>query len=83
MPASHREVIVYSTPFCLPCEQLKRYLKAYAVAFAVKDLMMDEAAADLLESLNIRSSPALGIDGRVYAGADLDPANIDKLLDLA
>ncbi len=83
MAATDREVIVYSTPFCVPCEQLKRYLRAHAVAFAVKDLMMDEAAAELMESLDIRSTPALGIDGRVYAGADLDPANIDKLLDLA
>jgi len=82
MAAPDQEVIVYSTPFCAPCEQLKRYLKAHAVDFTVKDLMMDEAAAELLESLNVRSSPALGIDGQVYAGADLNPATIDKLLGL-
>ena len=75
-----RQVVVYSTPLCVPCEQLKRYLAGKGVAFTVKDLLMDEAAAELLDSLNIRSAPALGIDGKVYAGADLDPGRIDALL---
>lgn len=74
------DVIVYSTPLCVPCEQLKGYLRAKGVSFTVKDLLMDEEAAELMDSLNIRSAPALGIDGRVYAGADLDPGRIDILL---
>ena len=53
------EVIIYSTPLCAPCEQLKRYLSAMEVEFIVKDLLMDEEAAELLDSKNIHSSPAL------------------------
>ncbi|MCG6953052.1 MAG: glutaredoxin family protein, partial [Betaproteobacteria bacterium] len=44
-----REVTVYSTPFCAPCESLKRYLAAHAVAFRVRDLMIDEEAQERLE----------------------------------
>ena len=61
------EVIVYSTPLCAPCEQLKHYLKAHDVEFVVKDLMMDEDAADRLDDLGIRSTPALEVNGEVYA----------------
>ena len=76
------DVIVYSTPLCAPCEQLKAYLKAHDVAFRVIDLLMDEAAAEKLEALNIRSSPALEIDGEILAGRELEPAKIDPLLGL-
>lgn len=76
------DVIVYSTPLCAPCEQLKRYLAAHDVPFVVKDLMMDEDAADRLDDLGIRSSPALEVDGDVYAGAQLTPEKIDELLGL-
>lgn len=78
--ASPREVIVYSTPFCAPCERLKGYLKAHGVPFTVRDLMMDEEAAERMESLGVRSAPALEVDGRVYAGAQLSPETIDGLL---
>jgi glutaredoxin len=75
-----REIVVYSSPLCVPCEKLKRYLSASGVEFTVRDVMMDEAAGELLDSRNIRSTPALGIDGEIYAGADLQPARIDALL---
>jgi glutaredoxin-like protein NrdH len=75
-------VIVYSTPLCAPCEQLKRYLAERGVAFTVKDLMMDEAAAELMESRNIRTSPALQVDDEFLAGKDLRPERIDALLGL-
>ena len=39
---SERDVVIYSTPFCVPCEQLKRYLDAHGVSFTTRDLMMDE-----------------------------------------
>lgn len=79
---SEHEVVVYSAPFCAPCEQLKRYLQAKAVVFTVRDLMMDEDAQDRLEEAGIRSTPALEVDGRIYAGESLDPQTVDQLLGL-
>jgi len=75
-----REVIVYSTPFCAPCEALKRYLSKQGVAFKVRDLMMDEAAAERLEQQGIRSTPALEIDGTIYVGETLTPERLQALL---
>ncbi len=77
--ATGRQVVVYTTPFCAPCEQLKRQLGARGVAFAVRDLLMDEAAADHLEAHNVRSTPALEVDGVLYAGDSLTPAQLDAL----
>lgn len=74
-----REVIVYSTPFCAPCEQLKRELKARGIAFTVRDLLMDEAAAERLEAHNVRSTPALEVDGAIYAGDGLNAARLKSL----
>ena len=76
-----REVIVYTTPLCAPCEMLKRILATEGVPFTVKDLMIDEAAAALMERLGIRAAPALGIDGEIYAGDDLRPDRLVALLD--
>ncbi len=80
--AAANEVVVYSTPFCAPCEQLKRYLEAHDVPFVVKDLMMDEDAAEKLDDLGIRSTPALEVNGKIFAGAQLTPEKVDDLLGL-
>ena len=40
-----REVIVYSTPLCGPCERLKGHLRAAGISFIVKDVLLDEEAA--------------------------------------
>lgn len=74
-----KQVIVYSTPLCAPCEALKRELTARGVAFRSVDLMMDEEAADRLEAQGIRSSPALEVDGRIYAGQALTGERLDAL----
>ncbi|MEZ5550922.1 MAG: glutaredoxin family protein [Pseudomonadales bacterium] len=76
-----REIIVYTTPLCAPCESLKRILSTEGIPFIVKDLMVDEAAASLVERHGIRTVPALGIDGRIYAGDDLRPDRLVALLD--
>ena len=80
MSGSDKTVIVYSTPLCAPCEALKSYLKEQGVAFVAKDLMMDEDAADKLAALNIRSSPALEVDGEILAGATLTQEKVNSLL---
>lgn len=74
-------VIVYSTPFCAPCEALKRHLTARGVAFETKDLMMDEDAAEFVEGRGIRTSPVLQVGETLLHGADLQPDNIDALLE--
>ena len=74
------DVTVFSTPFCAPCEALKRHLERKGIAFKVRDLMMDEEAQDLLEAHNIRSTPALGIGDALYAGEALAPQNLGDLL---
>ena len=77
-----KEIIVYSTPLCAPCEQLKNFLREEGVEFKVKDLMMDQEAAELMDENGVRSAPALGIDGRVLFGPDLSPDNLRKELNL-
>ncbi len=79
---NEREVIVYTTPFCVPCEQLKRYLDSQGVPFTTRDLMMDEDAQDKIDDAGIRSTPILEVDGELYAGEALAPGKICALLDL-
>ena len=74
------KVIVYSTPLCPPCERLKAFLDEQGILYSVKDLMMDEAAADLMASHNIRTSPALQVGDVVISGRDLNPDRIADLL---
>jgi glutaredoxin-like protein NrdH len=73
-----RDVIVYSTPLCAPCERLKRHLREKGVDFKVVDIMMDEEAGAFLESHGIRSTPVLSVDGELLVG--FDPERIDQLL---
>lgn len=74
------DIIVYSTPFCAPCEALKRYLSDNGVPFRVRDLMMDEEAQDRLEAHGIRSTPALEVAGEIYAGDALSRERLRGLL---
>ncbi|MDP6691589.1 MAG: glutaredoxin family protein [Alphaproteobacteria bacterium] len=77
-----RKIIVYSTPLCAPCEQLKGYLRAHDVEFEAKDLMMDEEAAAFIDSHNIRSSPVLQVDDQLIFGPELGPEKVDEVLGL-
>ena len=79
---NEREVIVYTTLFCVPCEQLKRYLDSQGVPFTTRDLMMDEDAQDKIDDAGIRSTPILEVDGELYTGEALAPEKIRALLDL-
>ena len=75
-------ITVYSTPLCAPCEQLKTYLRDRGVEFTAKDLMMDEDAAEFIDSKNIRTSPVLQVDDTLLHGQELEPSKIDVLLGL-
>ncbi len=73
-----KDVTVYSTPFCAPCERLKRHLREKGVAFKLIDVMMDEEAGAFLERRGIRTMPVLSVGGDLVVG--FDPAQIDELL---
>jgi glutaredoxin len=77
-PALRAEVVVYSTPLCEPCEQLKSYLRGRGIAFRVRDLLMDEDAAAELEQRNIWSAPAISVGDEFVEG--FDRARVDALL---
>jgi glutaredoxin-like protein NrdH len=77
-----KEIVVYSTPLCAPCEQLKKFLREEGIEFEVKDLMMDQEAAELMEERGVRSAPALSIEGKILFGPDLNAENLRKELNL-
>ena len=77
-----RDVTVYTTPFCVPCDQLKRFLEANGVAFTTRDLMMDEEAQDKIDDAGIRSTPILEVDGELYAGQALALEKVKELLNI-
>ncbi len=75
---SGAEVIVYSSPLCPACEQLKAYLRRRGISFKVRDVMVDEEAAAFLEERNIRSTPVLSVNGKLAVGLDVE--QIEELL---
>lgn len=82
VPPAQRDIVVYTSPMCAPCEALKKFLAANGVRFRVRDLLMDEDAQDRLDEARIRSTPALEVDGQLYAGDALNPGNVKALLGL-
>ncbi len=78
MTETQTDVVVFSTPLCGACDELKEYLRAKGVAFRVRDVLVDETAADELEQRNIWSTPALVVGDRYLEG--FDPARVDALL---
>jgi|TARA_B110000438_G_C15236671_1_gene403808 glutaredoxin-like protein NrdH len=75
------ELIIYSTPLCAPCDVLKRILTTEGLSFEVKDLMVDEAAAELMDRNGIRTVPVLGINGALHHGDALRSEKLVALLD--
>lgn len=69
-PVASPDVIVYTTPLCAPCEDVKRYLRERAIPFRVVDILLDEAAADMLNEHGIFTAPAISIDGTLIEGFD-------------
>ncbi len=75
-----RDIVVYTSPMCAPCEQLKRDLTSLGVRYRVRDLLMDEDAQDRLDAARIRSTPALEVDGQIHAGDALTPEKVRTLV---
>lgn len=74
--------IVYSTPICPFCKQLKAYLTDKGVEFTDIDVSADqEKAQEMIQKSGQMGVPVLEVDGEVVVG--FDQKKVDELLKLS
>ena len=74
-----RKIIVYSTPSCPYCDDLKSYLLQKGLEFEEYDVSNDkEKAADMVRKSGRGAVPVIEIDGIVVVG--FDRPKIEKIL---
>lgn len=75
-------MIVYSTPTCPYCNQLKAFLDKKGVSYEKKDVAADTAARDeMVQKSGQLGVPVSDIDGTIVVG--FDQAKISELLGLS
>jgi glutaredoxin 3 len=73
------EIIVYTTPTCPYCHQVKHFLSERGVKFTERDVSVDRAAAtEMIQKTGQRGVPVITIDGQVVVG--FDRARLEQLL---
>lgn len=73
------EVVVYTTPTCGYCHQVKQYLSQRGLPFTEHDVAADpRAAAEMVHLSGQRGVPVVVIDGQVVVG--FDRPQLDQLL---
>ena len=81
MTTQSKRVIVFSTPTCSFCNQLKEYLKRNDVRYKEIDVSKDASAArDIERRTGQKGVPVTLIDNKPVIG--FDKAKIDRLLEL-
>lgn len=72
-------VVIYTTPTCGFCHQVKAYLNRRGVPFVERDLSRDpQAAAEMVRLSGQQGVPVTVIDGQVVLGANMP--QIDQLV---
>jgi glutaredoxin-like YruB-family protein len=72
-------VVIYTTPTCGYCQQVKAHLNRRGIPFVERDLTRDpQAAAEMVRLTGQQGVPVTVIDGQVVLGANM--AQIDQLL---
>ncbi len=75
------KVKIYSTPTCVYCVTLKRFLQEKNISFEEVDVSEDkEAAEEMIQKTGQMGVPVVEIDDEVIVGFDRD--KISKLLNL-
>ncbi len=76
-----KRIIVFTTPTCTYCKQVKRYLAEQRVRFKEVDISRDsKAAQDMVRKSGQQGVPQLWINNRPIVG--FDRPKIDKMLNL-
>lgn len=77
----NKRVVVFSTPTCPHCTNVKRYLKQNGIRFKDVDVSRDNrAAAEMVRKTGQQGVPQLWINNRPVVG--FDRSKIDTLLEL-
>lgn len=72
-------IVIYSTPTCPWCHQVKDYLTEKGIPFVDYDVSADmDKANEMIEKSGQRGVPVIDIDGSIIIG--FDKAKIDELL---
>jgi len=80
--APQPEVVMYSTPTCVPCAQAKRWFDDHGVAFTEHDVSRDPVRATELYRLTGQGAvPVIRVGGQVLVG--FDPLQLAKLIPTA
>ncbi len=81
-PQRTRRVVVYTTPTCTFCRQVKSYFQRRGVQFREVDISRDEAQARQMMAKSGQSGvPQVDIEGKIVVG--FDKPQIDRLLGLS
>ncbi|MDL2352647.1 MAG: glutaredoxin family protein [Pseudomonadota bacterium] len=66
--ASHRQVIIYTTPICPDCRVLKAWLEREGIAFEERDLSDPEIMAEAKARTGVRVAPITLVGETVFYG---------------
>ncbi len=74
-------ITIYSTPTCIYCNTLKKYLSEKKIEFKDIDVSQDEKALEKMVAISGQMGvPVVDIDGNIVIGFDRE--KIDELLKL-
>lgn len=74
-------ITIYSTPTCVYCNNLKKYLTEKNVKYEAVDVSLDQKALDKMINISGQMGvPVIDIDGNIIIG--FDRPKIDELLNL-
>jgi glutaredoxin len=62
-----KKVIVYSTPVCPHCIELKEMLKRHGISFEERNVFEDDEARDKLMKAGLSHVPVVEVDGKLIS----------------
>lgn len=66
-------IIIYTTPTCSFCKQVKKYLENHGVSFTDIDVSADqEKTQEMIQKSGQMGVPVIDIDGEIIIGFDED-----------
>ncbi len=79
--AQQKKVIIYTTPTCPYCKQVKDYLKENEIEYQEMDVANDsDKAQEMIDKSGQMGVPVIDIEGEIIVGFDKE--KIDKALSL-